>query len=263
MRDRGVPGFDPGRKLALGVCGVATLVTLVIGIRNAPAIRAQDVPDWQTEAGGKMAFEVASVKRTKGEAGPPNFPVNVGEAYRPTGGHFRADFPLLVYIQFAYKFLPAATLEREMLGHSPAWIATDSYNIDARAPASNPTKDQMRLMMQALLADRFKLEAHFETKEVPVFALTLVKAGKLGPKLVLHADGPACDSADSASDAYSAFLYGGRAADRYPDLPPVLRFVRIDPEAQRYAYDRLSQCHYGNAGGISFRGCGPGPSSDR
>jgi uncharacterized protein (TIGR03435 family) len=50
----------------------------------------------------------------------------------------------------------------------------------------------MRLMMQSLLADRFKLRAHFETKEVPVLALTLVKPGKLGPKLRPHSEGPPC-----------------------------------------------------------------------
>jgi uncharacterized protein (TIGR03435 family) len=51
--------------------------------------------------------------------------------------------------------------------------------------------------------------AHFETREVPVFALTLVKDGKPGPKLIRHADGLPCDSAD-AGDAYSRYLYGGR-----------------------------------------------------
>jgi hypothetical protein len=63
--------------------------------------------------------------------------------------------------------------------------------IDAKADG-NPTKDQMRLMMQSLLADRFKLRAHFETKQVPVLALTLVKPGKLGPKLLPHSEGPPC-----------------------------------------------------------------------
>jgi bla regulator protein blaR1 len=42
------------------------------------------------------------------------------------------------------------------------------------------------------LADRFHLAAHFETHERPVFALTLVKAGKLGPKLRPHSEGPPC-----------------------------------------------------------------------
>jgi uncharacterized protein (TIGR03435 family) len=57
----------------------------------------------------------------------------------------------------------------------------------------NTTKDQMRLMMQALLADRFKLALHYETQETQVLVMTLMKPGKMGPRLRLHADGPPCD----------------------------------------------------------------------
>ncbi|HTX39919.1 MAG TPA: TIGR03435 family protein [Bryobacteraceae bacterium] len=179
-----------------------------------------------------MAFEVASVTPSRGEVGPPSFPVNVGEAYRPTGGYFRADFALRTYIEFAYKLPPVATLESEMFRRLPEWVTADSYHIEARAAIRNPTKDQMRLMMQSLLADRFKLEAHFETREMPVFALTLVKPGKLGPKLVLHAGGPPCSPADSANDAYGAYLYGGRAAkgretrETFPPFCDSVAFMR-------------------------------------
>ncbi len=65
------------------------------------------------------------------------------------------------------------------------------FGIEARA-AGNPATDQMRLMMQSLLADRFKLRVHFETREGSVFALTLATPGQTGPKLRPHADGPAC-----------------------------------------------------------------------
>jgi uncharacterized protein (TIGR03435 family) len=51
----------------------------------------------------------------------------------------------------------------------------------------------MRLMMQSLLEDRFKLALHYETEERPVLVMTLAKPGKLGRGLRLHADGPACD----------------------------------------------------------------------
>jgi len=46
--------------------------------------------------------------------------------------------------------------------------------------------------MQSLLADRFKLKVHFETRERPVLALTQVKPGTLGPKLLRHEQGPPC-----------------------------------------------------------------------
>jgi len=193
MRNRGVLGLTPRKKFALAAAATAALlVPIAIGILSAPAIRAQ-VADWQTAAGGKMAFEVASVKLSRGAFVPPNVPINAGEAYRPTGGRFRADFPLWTYIQFAYKIAPAEDQTRQILARIPKWAATDRYSIEAKAPG-NPTKDQMRLMVQSLLAERFQLAAHFETREAPVFALTLVKPGTLGPNLRSHADGPACEA---------------------------------------------------------------------
>ena len=66
--------------------------------------------------------------------------------------------------------------------------------IQAKAEG-NPTKDQMRLMMQSLLADRFKLAVHFETHDLPVLALQLKRAGEIGPRLRPHSEGPSCDNA--------------------------------------------------------------------
>src|SRR5205807_8263788 len=59
----------------------------------APTAQSQSVPQWQTDAGGKMAFEVASIKPSKpGTFVPPNFPLDAGAAYARTGGRFSGDF---------------------------------------------------------------------------------------------------------------------------------------------------------------------------
>jgi bla regulator protein blaR1 len=50
----------------------------------------------------------------------------------------------------------------------------------------------MRLMVQSLLADGFKLALRFERQQVPVFVLTLVKPEKLGPEIRPHAEGRPC-----------------------------------------------------------------------
>jgi bla regulator protein blaR1 len=122
-----------------------------------------DIPDWQKAAGGKMAFDVACVKLTKpGSFVLPSFWLNDGDA-KPPGGRFRGSFPVAVYINFAYK-LDGYEL-KEMSEHLPKW-ANHSYLIEAKADG-NPTMDQMRLMMQSLLADRFKLRVHFESREGP------------------------------------------------------------------------------------------------
>lgn len=62
------------------------------------------------------------------------------------------------------------------------WLSETRYDIEARVDG-NPTKDQYRLMMQALLADQFKLKVHYEIRQLPIFELRLIKSGKLGPKL--------------------------------------------------------------------------------
>jgi uncharacterized protein (TIGR03435 family) len=87
------------------------------------------------------------------------------------------------------------------------------FEIEARAPA-NATKDQMRLMMQALLAERFQLAVHFETPEVPVLAMILVKPGKPGPGLRPHSEGPSCD-APASQHIFPAtcYLAGWQFAD--------------------------------------------------
>ncbi len=230
MRNRNVVGLNLGKKLVLAGAGMASLVVpMVIGALNAPAFQAQETQDWQTRAGGKMAFDVASVKLSKGPFVSPNFPINVGEAYRPTGGSFRADFPLWTYIQFAYKIAPAEDQSREILAHLPKWATIDRYSIDARGSA-NATKDQMRLMVQSLLAERFRLAVHFEMKEAAVFNLTLAKSGTVGPKLRPHAEGPPCDAAGFALSASTAarVIRGDATAgpENFPDMCDAFAVIR-------------------------------------
>jgi bla regulator protein blaR1 len=161
---------------------------------QAPAAQSvTPIPQWQMAAGGKMTFEVASIRPSKPDTfTPPNFALSSDDSHISTGGIFTADFPVATYIEFAYKLNPdQGKLMRTSL---PKWATTDAFEIHARSENQNPTKDQMRLMMQSLLADRFKLAFHFETQQVPVLALTLIKPGKTGPKLRPHADGPPCDA---------------------------------------------------------------------
>jgi bla regulator protein BlaR1 len=170
-----------------------------------PVIRGQGssaqapaAPEWQIAAGSKMAFEVASVKLDPGPFRPPNFPLDPGDAYRPVGGRFSADFALTTYITFAYKLSLTPDQRQSMMAHLPDWVATDRFAIEARA-GGTPSKDQMRLMMQSLLAERFKLAVHFETQVVPVLAIVLVKPGKTGPKLRPHSEGVPCEATPPAN----------------------------------------------------------------
>ncbi|HTA66746.1 MAG TPA: TIGR03435 family protein, partial [Bryobacteraceae bacterium] len=179
------------KSLLIAASWLAIHPALLLG--QVSAAQPPAVPEWQIAAGGKMAFEVASIKPDPGPFRPPNFPLDPGEAYRPVGGRFSADFSLTTYITFAYKLSLSSDQRQAMVAHLPSWVAAERFDIQARAEG-NPTKDQMRLMMQSLLADRFKLAVHFETQVVPVLALVLVKPGKTGPKLRPHSEGVPCEA---------------------------------------------------------------------
>jgi uncharacterized protein (TIGR03435 family) len=135
-----------------------------------------------------MAFEVASVKSSK-VFKPANLPMQYGNEKTP-GGRFSASFPFVIYLEFAYKLWPFEISEAS-LAQLPKSVGEDFFEIEARGEG-NPTKDQLRLMMQSLLAERFKLAVRFENREGPVLALTLVRPGQTGPKLRPHADTPPC-----------------------------------------------------------------------
>jgi uncharacterized protein (TIGR03435 family) len=58
----------------------------------------------------------------------------------------------------------------------PDWLATQKYDIVAKLPDGAP-RDQVRAMLQALLADRFQMKTHHETRDFPVYALVVSKSG--------------------------------------------------------------------------------------
>jgi len=186
---------DLGRKLLPNAILAMTLTGAIwVPLRSArPPAQPLSAPDWQTAAGGRMAFDVASVKKNTtapSRARSSDFPLGPGDIYVPNGGRLRAmNYPLVAYIEFAYKI--ADGQERLLLPQLPKWVTTDRFDIEASAQG-NPSKDQMRLMMQSLLADRFKLAVHYETRQLPVYALLMETPGKLGPLLQQHADDSPC-----------------------------------------------------------------------
>lgn len=127
------------------------------------------------------AFAVASIKRNASNwSEPAQHPMGVG--YRPGGRLTATNASLRLLIQFAYAAhdsphsLPL--LASQVVG-GPAWINSPGYDIEAK-PEGNTDQKHTWLMLQTLLADRFKLALHRETRELPVYALT---AAKSGPKL--------------------------------------------------------------------------------
>jgi len=243
--------LDGTRCWFLVLC--ALFLTACLGI----SVRAQGAEqDWERAAGGAQQFEVASVRESKaGSQSNSNFTLDGnGNAYwamdkdvktAPEGGLFRStNQPLMRYVIFAYKLNGTEELALRFgywagLGMNvPTWVKDKRFDIVARAPGA-ATKDQMRLMMQSLLAERFKLAVHKETREAPVFALTLEKSGTVGPQLRAHPANDTCattvypDAAGVSGDAEKNGAQKSAAAtDRIQTLPiPCGMIARLPPSA--------------------------------
>jgi len=76
------------------------------------------------------------------------------------------------FIEYAYDLKPY-----QIMG-GPSWIDSERYDIVAKVDGESiPTKDRVRRMLQTLLADRFQLKFHHDTKEMSVYALVVSKGG--------------------------------------------------------------------------------------
>lgn len=136
------------KKIALTVAGLAALVApIAAGFLNAPLIRAQSAV-----AAGRLNTGCTALVDTDS-----------------TGLIQRA------YVRFA-DGQPHRTGIVPITGGA-AWIHSEFFDIDARA-AGNPNEEMMQgPMLQVLLEDRVQLKVHRETREVPVYALTVVQGG--------------------------------------------------------------------------------------
>jgi uncharacterized protein (TIGR03435 family) len=57
------------------------------------------------------------------------------------------------------------------------WIGSDRFDVEGKAENPRADPDQLRLMLQSLLEDRFQLKLHRENKQAPIYALVVAKDG--------------------------------------------------------------------------------------
>jgi len=220
----------------------SNMAPLAIGIAHAPAISAQS----RGVARGLLITEVAStasVETTSQAVAPraastrgtttqqpaanmpsPEKPLafdaaSIKPGHAPTGRQgtdgggivqiepdrgvvFSRNGTVRRMILEAYHLMP-----KEVSG-GPAWLDSDWFVLDAKAerPAS---ANQLRQMLQKLLAERCKLVAHRETREMPVYAVTVAKNG---PKLHEIKEGDP-EPAQMISRERAIELWGSRDAD--------------------------------------------------
>jgi uncharacterized protein (TIGR03435 family) len=130
------------------------------------------------QADSRPAFAVATIKKnTTGDAAR-------GMRLQPGGRIVVTNQPLRQLIVFAYSLQP------QQLAGGPSWIDTDRFDVTAQAEGNiSPTPPggppgPAQLMMQRLLAERFGLVVHTESRELPVYTLTIARRdGQLGPRI--------------------------------------------------------------------------------
>jgi uncharacterized protein (TIGR03435 family) len=145
------------------------------------------------------AFEVASVRPSAEQVSQASVGVHIdGSQVRIVG------LPLKLYVGMAYGLKP-----QQIVG--PDWLGQPRFDVAAKIP-DGASPAQLPLMFQALLADRFQMKSHRETKEFAVFALTVSKDG-----LKLQ---PAASAPESSSDKPPAVTVtaGGNASGSGADL---------------------------------------------
>jgi uncharacterized protein (TIGR03435 family) len=154
----------------------------------------------QSPAGPKPpAFEVASIKRNPSATERPSLTITAGRVTIRNG-------PLRAIIRSAFGLQAF-----EVVG-GPDWIDTDGWDVTAKAEPG-AERQPTGPMMQSLLADRFKLVAHKETRDLPVYALVFARQDHaFGPKL--HAS-----STDCQKEVGALIARTGRPPS--PDAPPL------------------------------------------
>jgi uncharacterized protein (TIGR03435 family) len=117
-------------------------------------------------------FEVASVKSAAPSGGRVGSSMHGGPGTSDTGRIVFTNVTLISVLLRAYDVKPYQVT-------GPAWLSSERYDITAAIPAG-ATKGQFNLMLQSLVAERFHLALHHETKELQGYELI---RGKTGPKL--------------------------------------------------------------------------------
>jgi uncharacterized protein (TIGR03435 family) len=142
---------------------------LVVAMVSSGAVLAQTEPP---------SFEAASIKLNRSGASG----VGATALFSEQNGRFKAvNEPLWRLLAEAYR--SNYQLRRFEIEGVPPSMDSDRLDVDA-VPQGSPSFGEQRQMLQRLLADRFKLAVHRETRDMPVYALVKARAdGRLGERL--------------------------------------------------------------------------------
>jgi bla regulator protein BlaR1 len=194
MTERVAGDLNFAKKLGLAVAGMAALAAPVaVGVMHAPRLLAQSSAQSPPPSVGQ-AIPIEPVKppaapRMPAQNQPQPEPAFDAASVRPAdssarrGMDFRVSGGRLVSTNWTLDLLvrQAYNVKYYQITDGPAWFNSDYFDIEGESPG-DPGREQMMAMLRTLLADRFKLKVHRESKEGTVYALTEMKGGhKLKP----------------------------------------------------------------------------------
>lgn len=186
---------------------------VVLSVSTAVSIGAQTA---------SRTFEVASVKPAPpGDGGP----VRSVLLFLPDGRFRNTNTTLKSLIQTAY------SVQDFQVDGATGWMDSDRYDVEGKAEgSSNPSRADVLLMLQSLLAERFKLKLSRETKENTQYALVVAKGG---PKIKL-----AADPAGGARGGANGLLVGKRTMPQLATmLSGIVRRPVIDQTGLQGVYE--------------------------
>jgi bla regulator protein blaR1 len=176
----------------------------------------------QVPGASQLSFEVASIRPNNSENRSSDFSTNATGRFNATNVTVKS---LLIT---AYK------LQEYQLVGGPPWLGTDRYDIVAK-PEEKASADEVLEMIKTLLAERFKLRLHHETRELPVYALFV---GKNGSKMKA--------SSTDGNDNHSSNVRRGMMTGQ--NLPLEMFVIILSNQLDRPVVDRT-----GLAGNFDLR----------
>jgi uncharacterized protein (TIGR03435 family) len=160
----------------------------------------------QAQAAAPKSFEVASIKPSAPIA---NGMMMVRMGTSPGGRWTASGVTVSMLIQQAYD------IRDYQISGGPGWLTTERYDIVAKAELPDLDRETLKVLLQSLLAERFALKVHRETKELPIYTLVVGKDGhklhksEIQPETQPDAQPP--DPAKAVQGAGAAARGGGRA----------------------------------------------------
>ncbi len=169
-----VPWSFRGRRVWAAIGPAAITAAFVLSFIQTPLLHGQS----QTASGAtSLSFDVVSIKPFRTPGGM------TGCMFMP--GRLTCKDTMVKWV-----ILRAYNMLRIQLPGGPGWISSEPYDIEAKESDElsaemeklprEQRQEKERLLLRAMLADRFHLKVHLETREVPVYALVVAKSG---PKL--------------------------------------------------------------------------------